>query len=283
MLCGGASFFPRYRMSAWKRPANSLDRGPAPGSLGAGFVGSYRAAASLTITTDNKEERVKNPQDSYSGPLGWLLQRLPGGGRARRRLGKARRRLLHAIEQRLGGEAGVPAVTPRQPEAAAAAMPGDLLRGLLAASEEQSREQAETAFFSNVLHALTPDQARILSALSGGASYPLIHVFAGSRLGLGMQPVLECISSVGKSAGVSCPDLTPVYVQGLLGWGLAEIEAVEGPDTVKYELLETETTVRKVLEQLKQSGRGSRILRRTLKMSALGDRLWAVCRFADSE
>jgi hypothetical protein len=224
-----------------------------------------------------QEDRVNDFQKPPKlGPLGWVLLRFP----TPRRLGKARRRFLKALEQRFGG-GDEPAALPAPAQASLSLAPADQLRALLAASEEQTREQAETAYFHLVLRTLTPDQARILAALSAGASYPLIHVLAGSRLGLGMRPVLECISSVGKNAGVSCPDLTPSYVQGLLAWGLAEIESVEGPDTVKYELLETDTHVRRLLEQLKRNGQGSRILRQTLKMSALGERLWLACRLDD--
>lgn len=222
------------------------------------------------------------PPDTFPlGPLGRLLQRLQNGRRPRRgRLASLRQRVVQAIDKRLEGRSGAaPAALPAPP-----ITPADLLRQLLANSEEQTREQAETLFFGTVLRSLTPDQARILSALSGGATYPLIHVLGGSRLVPGgMRPVLECVSNVGRAAGVSCPDLTPVYVQGLMAWGLAEIEAVEAPDSLKYELLETETLVRRAMEQLKQGGEGSRIVRRTLRLSPLGERLWTTCRFEQEE
>lgn len=217
-------------------------------------------------------------ESSRPGRLLRLLRRLPGGRRAARRLEKLEQRLREALGQQDEVPA-LPAPTPATPPAPA--QPGDLMRALLTRSEEQSRAEAETAFFHEVLRGLVPDQARILAALSGGAAYPLIHVMAGSRLGFGMHPVLECVSNVGRSAGVQCLDLTPVYVQGLRAWGLVEIEMVESPDALKYELLETETAVRQTLERLKQNGQGGRIVRRTLKMSALGERLWTHCRFDD--
>lgn len=229
---------------------------------------------------------MKNPQESWpSGTLGRMLQRLPGGRRVQRRLQKIRHRVLEAIDaQRDDGDVAPPPAShvPYSSLSLPTLTPGEMLRQLLTASQEQSREQAESLFFHTVLRSLTPDQARILAALSGGSTYALIHVMAGSRLGLGMRPVLECITTVGKNAGVSCPDLTPVYVQGLMAWGLVEIESTALPDFLPYEMLETDTRVRATVDRLKQTGQGNRIVRRTLRMSPLGERLWTTCQFPEA-
>lgn len=158
--------------------------------------------------------------------------------------------------------------------------PGDVLRELLRRSEQQSRDQAEREYFLMVLDRLLPDQARILAALSDGSVYPLLQVQAGSLLGFGMHSVLECVSSVGKNAGVLCPELTPCYVQGLQALGLVEINSVETDELTKYELLETETVVRATMDLLKKSGKRSRIVRQTLRISPMGTRLWAACRLS---
>lgn len=203
------------------------------------------------------------------------LNRLPGGHAASERLSR--------LEQRLWPEPQT--AWPALPAPVATAMPSPSeqppekqLQALLDRSQEQTREEAEAAFYRAVLRQLVPDQARILAALSDGSRYPLIDVVAGSRLGWGMRPVLTCVSSVGRSAGVQCPELTPAYVQGLLGLGLVVVHDQAHADVLKYELLETEVQVRRTMDHCKQAGMGCRIVRRSVGLTALGTQFWMACR-----
>lgn len=204
-------------------------------------------------------------------PLHRFLKRLPGGG-----LIVARLRRLEQSQGYLPADmAPLPAPVLPVP---VDETPSALLQGLLSRSQEQSREEAETAFCRTLLQGLVPDQARILAALSDGTGYPVIHVMAGSRFGFGMKPVLEHVSNVGKSAGVQCPELTPAYLRALLVRGLVEIRPQAGSDLLKYELLETEMVVRRTVDQCEQAGQGCRIARQMVYLSALGDWLWTRCR-----
>jgi hypothetical protein len=213
-----------------------------------------------------------------------LLSRMPGGDFVQEQIDNVERRLLQELKQRMEGlqppPVSVVAVAVQAPRSGHAAEPGDLLRGLLEASAEQSREEAETSLYVSILRSLVPDEARILSALSDGSSYPLIHVLAASRLGLAWHPVLECASTVGKSAGVLWPDVTHVYVQHLRSWGLVEAGPEDEAQLTRYQILETETAVRAALEQIRQGGQRSQIARRMLKISELGSQLWAACRIS---
>jgi hypothetical protein len=128
-----------------------------------------------------------------------------------------------------------------------------------------------------VLQGLLPDQARILSALADGTTYPLLTVEGGARFGVALNPVVEFVSSVGKRAGARCPDLAPAYLTQLHAFGLIEIGTSVLADAVQYEMLETETSVRNAMDQLKKSGRRGRIVRGSLRISPLGARLWASC------
>ena len=89
------------------------------------------------------------------------------------------------------------------------------------------------------------------------------------------EPALEYASLVGRSASLSLPQLTPVYVGHLLALGLVEIGPEEddlGPD---YEVLLADPTV---LRAVKASTRGplpARIERGSLRLSPLGSELWA--------
>jgi len=219
---------------------------------------------------------------------GGLLRRLPGGDYAQRQLDRLENRVLSEIKQRMDGLGEPPSVSVLAVSVASEApadelprLPGDLLRRLLERSAEQTPEQAEAALMVAVLRQLVPDEARVLAALSDGSTYPLIHVVSSARLGGGAQVVVEGVCSVGKNAGVQCPQLTPLYVQRLRQLGLVEVDPLEGEDAVRYQLLETEEVVRQAMAQIKQRGRRGQIVRRTLKMSAFGTRLWEACRLSE--
>jgi len=214
-----------------------------------------------------------------------LLRRVPGGEFLQERIDGVERRLLLELKQRLARVESAPpsvsvlAVSVHAAEGIARG-PGELLQGLLAATAEQSREQAESAFYTSILASMVPDEARILSALSDGSTYPLLHVMAGSRLGLSWHPVLEGVSSVGRNAGVLWPEMTHAYVQRLRGWSLVETGPEDYTQTTRYEMLETEAVVRSTLDQIKKSGQRSHVARRVLKLSDLGGRLWAASRIS---
>jgi hypothetical protein len=220
-----------------------------------------------------------------------ILHRLPGGDFVQEQLDSVERRLLLELKHRMDGlEQGpgpavkVVAVSVQPPPAQPGGKgqtPGNVMRELLAATAEQSREQAESAFFLAILRSLVPDEARILSALSDGSTYPLLHVMSAGRLGLVWQPVVEYVSSVGRSAGIIYPEMGYAYVQHLRALNLVDTGPEDYTQNTKYEMLETEQVVRSALEHIKQAGQRSHITRRVLRMSDLGNRLWAACRISE--
>jgi hypothetical protein len=155
--------------------------------------------------------------------------------------------------------------------------PALILQSLLMRSQEISREQAETAFFQQLLAQMVPDQARILAALSDGSPYPTLELWAGGKFGFSMSPVLTGISSVGRNAGVLCPDLTSAYLRGLINMGLVEMDAGKDADLLKYELLETDSLLRQAVDNCRAAGRRCRIVRHTVRITPLGQRLWTAC------
>lgn len=222
-----------------------------------------------------------------------LLKRLPGGSFAQEQIDKVERRLLSELKHRLDGlqpqtSVSVMAVSVHAhaaPSRGGDGMlePGKLLRDLLQVSMEQTREQAQAAFFGQILRNMLPDEARILSALSGDSTYPLINVMSTSLLGMGGKPMLECVSNVGKNAGALCPDLVPVYVQRLRSWGLVALDPENPSQNTQYEMLETDTAVRTMIDKIIRSGHKGQIQRRTLRMSDFGNALWAACRLSEDQ
>jgi len=148
------------------------------------------------------------------------------------------------------------------------------LQDLLHRSSEQSREEAQADYFGWVTSQLLPDQARILSAMSDGSTYPLIHVLAGSRIGLTAEPAVEWVSNIGRNAGVQWNDVTPVYLGRLRALGLVETGPEDPSQRVQYEMLETEQVVRDGIARLQKGGLKGHIVRRVLMLSALGRAFW---------
>lgn len=219
-----------------------------------------------------------------------LLKRLPGGEFAQAQLDRIEQRVMQELKTRLdrleGQQASVsvmafsvepPAPTPGQQQRAA----GELMRKLLEASSEQTKAEAQAAYYAMVVGNLLPDEARILAALSDRSVHPLLHVSSTSKLGLGGVTVLDNISSVGKSAGVQWPEMTRGYVQRLIAAGLAEPGPEDETLAAKYELLETDDTVRRALDQIRAAGLRGQIRRRSLRISELGFTLWEACRISE--
>jgi hypothetical protein len=239
---------------------------------------------------DQMVDRVAGEVGGQGSLARRLLQRLPGGDFVQEQLDSVERRVLRELKQRMDGleqkpgpSVSVVAVSVQTGGQAGARgqTPGNIMRELLAATAEQSREEAENSFFLSIMRGLVPDEARILSALSDGSTYPLVHVMAGGRLGLSWHPVMEYVSSVGRNAGIIWPDMCYAYVQHLRSLNLVDTGPEDYTQTTKYEVLETEQVVRTALEHIKQSGQRSHITRRVLRMSDLGNRLWAACRLSE--
>lgn len=216
---------------------------------------------------------------------GRLLKRLPGGSFVQEQVDRVENRLLGELKQRLDRLEQTPqsvsvlavSVSTQQRHSHGKRSPAEILRGLLADSSEQSQQESVEASCIAVLQSLVPDEARILAALSDGSGYPMINVMAGTKLGLHAFPVLEYVSSVGRNAGVLTPALTPAYVRHLAFWGLTETAPEDPEQKTNYEILETDTAVRKVIARIEKSGERARIVRRTLKMSDLGLAMWQLC------
>lgn len=153
------------------------------------------------------------------------------------------------------------------------------MRRLLDRSVSQSRLSSQYELYAGLLRQLLPDEARILAALSDGGSAPVVHVISRTRRPNGGRRVLKNASSVGRSAGVALPELVPTYVTHLLQLGLVELDVADDANETDFELLMAETVVRRALEQAgEDSVLPPRTVRQTLRMSALGQSLWAACR-----
>ncbi|TAM13022.1 MAG: DUF4393 domain-containing protein [Nevskiaceae bacterium] len=251
--------------------------------------GAKQSPAAVAPSTS--KARSKQPAAASligSSLAGRLLRRVPGGSFAERQLEKVEARVVQRLKQRLDA-AGQPSqvsvlavsVSADAQHGAAGGLPGNLLRHLLERSQEpRTKQQAEVEYFTLLLRELVPDEARILAGLSDGVCYPVIDVLIASKFSIVSRPTVECVSTVGKSAGVQAPDLTPDYVRHLRRLGLLDIVPQQTPEEQQYQILETDSEVRRAVEAAHKAGKRSQILRRSIRMSAVGQRLWAVCKIS---
>jgi hypothetical protein len=209
-----------------------------------------------------------------------VARRVPGVTLAERALGAVERPLMRELKHRLE------LISPGEGAAALAAAPDrdrpvpalpERMQLLLRRSMDQTPSDSQRSLFEHVLGELVPDEARILAALADGSRYALIDVAAAGRRGT-TRPVLQNASSVGRAAGVAVPALVPTYVTHLLALGLAETDREHPGLEDEYEILLTETDVQSARDEGARAGRRSaRIVRRTLRISALGREFWAAC------
>lgn len=224
------------------------------------------------------------PKPSLTNSLvGKLLQRVPGGDFAQEQLEKIETRVLQELKGRLdqidrGPSVAVLNLSLTQKGRGKPRAPADMLRDLLDTSNTQSREEALIGFHARVLASLLPDEARILSVLSDGRTFPMINVSAGTRMGLSPRVVEEGLSSVGKYAAVHCPELVPVYIQHLKSWGLVRVDGEDPEQETEYQMLEADDVVRKVIARIEEGGERARIARRALRISEIGSTLWFECK-----
>lgn len=168
---------------------------------------------------------------------------------------------------------------PRRPSGPGSAVrsdtPARLLDALLAESIDADSAQSRDALYTSLLLRLVPDEARILAALADGTRYPLVHIKTRSN---GGRTVLANASTVGRAAGVQVPEAASAYVGHLRALGLAEEGPADDSLSVQYDILLGEPGVRHPEDEADVGRLGTRVIRRTLRISALGRELWRACR-----
>jgi len=148
--------------------------------------------------------------------------------------------------------------------------PRDLMAGLLERSVSQDAAESRGDWFSTVLHQLVPDEARIIAALAEGAAPPLLHVLPRS----GHGRILENASLIGRTAALTLPHMTPVYVTHLRALGLVDTGPEDESNAKGYELLLADKGVRNALKEGEMGKLPARVLRRTLTLTERGRELW---------
>ena len=213
------------------------------------------------------------------------MRKIPGIGLIESQARAGERYLLRQVKHRLdlvgppralppAPPALVPGDDPSPPAEAEDSALAEELRELLSRSVRESPAESRRTLHAALLGELVPDEARILSALSDGAVYPLIHVAGPGFVGT-QERLLENASSVGRAAGVALPERVPLYVSHLRRLGLVDSGPEDPSLRDEYEVLLTDPRLRATLASHGKGPRGARIIRRTVRLSDLGRELWA--------
>lgn len=202
--------------------------------------------------------------------LGGVARRAPFAGDVLPLLADAERAVVRVARRHLS-DLDPPAVTATPDDDPAS--PNAVLRALLDRSMYTSPDKSRDALYLDLLNSLVPDEARILAALSDGSAYPVIHI---AEPGTGGAPAfaLKNASTIGRSAGVSLPRYTPLYLTRILRLGLVRLGPEASSMNDEYEMLLTDSAVNIAVATARRGVRAARVVRRTVRISDLGQELW---------
>jgi hypothetical protein len=185
-----------------------------------------------------------------------------------------RRRLDELEPWPVAPDAGSRHLAPRSTngQAASRARPptiDETIRGLLARSMHHTPAESRRSLHELLVAEIVPDEARILSALSDGSVYPMVHIAEANK-----NRVLEYASSVGRAAGVALPGRVHFYVSHLRQLGLVEAGPEDRSLREEYDILLTDSLLMATIAAIGKGPRGARVIRATVRISDLGRELW---------
>jgi hypothetical protein len=139
---------------------------------------------------------------------------------------------------------------------------------LLSESADVNYQQGSHPAYARMLTELAPDEARILRLIATEGAQPAVDVRAGFAFVPGSRLVAQGFSMIGAEAGLRYVDQVPAYLSNLNRLGLIWFSREAVRDRERYQVLEVQP---EVMEALKEAGRFSHVVRRSIRMSPLGD------------
>ena len=144
---------------------------------------------------------------------------------------------------------------------------------LLTESADVNYEQGSHPAYERMLTELAPDEARILRLVCTQGPQAAVDVRAGFAFVPGSRLVAQGFSMIGAEAGCRFVDQVPAYLSNLNRLGLIWFSREAVRDKERYQVLEVQPDV---MAALKEAGRFSHVVRRSIRMTPLGDDFCAV-------
>lgn len=138
---------------------------------------------------------------------------------------------------------------------------------LLLASADVHYRQVEHPAYERMLSELTPDEARILRLFATSGPQPAVDVRAGFAFIPGSRLVMQGYSMIAAEAGCRFTDQIPAYLSNLNRLGLVWFSHDPVRDRERYQVLEVQP---EVLGALREAGRFSYVIRRSIHLTPLG-------------
>ena len=143
---------------------------------------------------------------------------------------------------------------------------------LLAESADVSNEENLHPAYARIIENLSPDEARILRLLARRGPQPAIDVRKG--LPLVSELVAPGLNMIGAEAGCRYPGRVPPYLDNLNRLGLIWFSRETLRDVNRYQVLEAQP---EAVEAMREAGRTSRTVRRSIHLTAFGTDFCEVC------
>ncbi|MGH3519167.1 MAG: Abi-alpha family protein [Haloechinothrix sp.] len=148
-----------------------------------------------------------------------------------------------------------------------------VMADLLNRAVEYTGNEARESMYAVIIRQLTPDEARLMAALSDGSPSALIDIAERSGVNATGRILLRNISNIADKSGVVLRDQVPNYLTKLISLDLAEYDEEDPAMSTQYEILLTHQAVRRALDSTKRA----KIIRRTIHISRFGDEFWKAC------
>lgn len=160
--------------------------------------------------------------------------------------------------------------------------PEDALRRRFAELLELSRDvdipDGPHPAFAAILEQLTPDEARILVLFASAGPQPVVDLVSGPLIGRGDVVVAANLNLTGDRAGANRPDRAPEYLTNLVRLGLLRIDDDELPGDDDYELIEVDSDVTPLVEEIEEDRRQrAKFVRKSACLTDLGRSFVKVC------
>jgi hypothetical protein len=144
---------------------------------------------------------------------------------------------------------------------------------LLQASADVHYRQPTHPAYERILADLAPDEARMLRLMAVQGPQPAVDVRAGLAFVPGSRLVKQGFTMIGAEAGLRFVDQVPAYLNNLNRLGLVWFSREPVRDRERYQVLEVQP---EILEALREAGRFSHIVRRSIHLTPLGEDFCAV-------
>lgn len=144
---------------------------------------------------------------------------------------------------------------------------------LLRRSADVHCEDSDHPAFARILAELAPDEARILRFLYLDGPQPALDIRTGRPLSSGTQRIEVGMSLIGETAALRFPDRAITYLTNLRRLGLITVEGDQLDNPARYQLLESQPEVRRLLKR----GFGTKVAYRSIALTSFGTDFTCAC------